>query len=126
MGSPIGKTMDSLLPPDWGKANYRDKVSGKQVEYYYNRKTHQSCWAPPPPNFSSSENDDDNTDIHHSQGLSFCQFHPQSLLKVVVPCLLPPLESRCKWHHTKKQTPLAIVTMDMHPIPKTIWRLFMT
>jgi hypothetical protein len=40
MGSTIGKTMDSLLPPDWGKANYRDKVSGKQVEYYYyNRKS---------------------------------------------------------------------------------------
>jgi hypothetical protein len=30
--------MDSLLPPDWGRANYRDRVSRKQVEYYYNKK----------------------------------------------------------------------------------------
>jgi hypothetical protein len=52
--STILRTMDSLLPPEWGKANYRDKDSGKQVEYYYNRKTHQTSWAPcPPANFSS-------------------------------------------------------------------------
>jgi hypothetical protein len=70
--STILKTMDSLLPPDWGKANCRDKDSRKQVEYYFNRKTHQTSWVPPPPNFSASEqeNDDDNTNIHHSQGLS--------------------------------------------------------